>query len=305
MNTHKSILTTFLAISTIWSLAQNSCDCCSYTALQNRSVYETILLPSLIKKRGIHEIVVYTQAESKYKETKFKFDMNGQITSRIWYNRMGKPHSIYEYERNAAGKVTKETFSYLDSLENKSTGFFSSKITDFSYDEKNRMVKSKERDEDGKVIDDSRANFTKYVYDAQGRVIKETSQYYFYVNAPETSQYITTFVYKDNEFISEAKTYKNNNLFLTSQISYNKSWKPLSEDDFNNLTNEVASQTTYKYDSLDRLIEYITKAGKGSASECPDGGTYMEKYIFDKEGLIEKIIHAYDNIKCIMTIEYR
>ena len=95
-----------------------------------------------IKTNKVKLITIYTQgtdegsnqSTEKYKEMKFKFDQNGQIISRTEYNRNGKPHSVYEFVRNGAGKIVQESFSYLDSLEQKSKtiGFSTPDITDYT-----------------------------------------------------------------------------------------------------------------------------------------------------------------------------
>jgi hypothetical protein len=306
MDINRLILTTLLALGAFCLQGQNNnCECCSYSSLQYRKNYEDILSPSLIKSKEINEVVVFTHADSTYREMKFKFDQKGQVISRTWYNRKGKPHSIYEYERDGIGKIIRQTFTYLDSLERKSVDFLSPEIIDFTYDQKSRLLKSKERDEKGNKVDDAKANFTSYDYDNKGKIVKETRQYFYYLNEPETSKYVTHFTYNDNDLKGETKTYENDRLFITSKIVYNKNWKPLREDDYNNLLNEVASMTTYKYDALNRLVACDTKAGNGSGSECPDAGTYSEKYFYNTDGLLGEIIHTYGIVKCTMTFEYR
>jgi len=306
MKTLKTVFTIFLVLGAFCLQGQvDICECCSYSSLQYRKSYEDIFPPNLIQNKEILEVVVNTQGETKYREMKFKFDKNGYVISRTGYNRMGQPHSIYEYDRDETGRVTKRTFTYLDSLENKLLDFSWPEIIDFTYDKNNRLKKSKERDIYGNIIKDSKTTYTSYKYDNRGRVIKKISYYYFGFNIAKPSKYITRFTYKDSEFKGESKTYINGRLFLTSKIDYNKNWKSLKEDDYNNLVNKVSSETNFLYDSLDRLTTYDTKSGDGSSSECPDGGTYTEKYVYGDDGLLYEIIHTYGTVKCTMTFEYK
>jgi hypothetical protein len=276
--------------------------------------YEDILPTTLLKTNRITQITIYTQgtdegsnqSTAKYKEMKFKFDQNGQIISRTEYNRNGKPHSVYEFVRNAAGKIVQKSFSYLDSLEqkSKSLGFSIPDITDYYYDSKSRLTKTKERDAKGKSLADEVSNFTKYEYDGKGRKTKEIRQYYYGESGPQiASIYTSTYKYIDNRFQGESATDIDNKPFLKTRTIFNKNWKPLTEGVYNSLTNSDAQQTNYQYDEFGRLIKFETIARDGAVSECPDGGTYTDFYEYS-DGRLSRIIHSYENKKCIMSFEY-
>jgi hypothetical protein len=178
-------------------------------------------------------------------------------------------------------------------------------IIDYAYDDKNQLIKIKTRDSKGKIISDGGSNYTKYEYDNKGRKIKETTQYYYGNSGPETTTHLSTFRYNDDKLERDSKTFINEKIFITAKTHYDERWKPLKVNEFNNLSNEAVATTTYQYDSFERLIEYRTMAGRGGASECPDGGTYRDTYYYNGEGLISQIKYSYENIECLMTFEYR
>jgi hypothetical protein len=140
------------------------CACASYSSLQYEINYENIFPHDTIRKEKITQVIIYTTGNSsenpstplftKYIESKFHFDKNGYVSCRIQY-RAGRPNEIYEFERNEAGQVTKQTFTYLDSLGQKYLGF-PPQITDYSYDNNNNLVLEKQRDVKGQIVDEKK-----------------------------------------------------------------------------------------------------------------------------------------------------
>ena len=314
MNLYKRILFfIFFLVAHLTNGQTDICECCSYSSLKFRNDYADIFAPSVLKKNKVRTLTIYTQGSSdslhrkteKYREMKLKFDDKGKATSRTEYNRGGKPHSIYEFERDGTGKIVKEIFHYLDTLERKVTqgGFSGSDIIDYSYDSKGRLVKSKKRDIKGKIIADNQSDFSKYEYDNKGRKLKETRQYYYGENGPEASIYLTSYRYNDSKLECLSETFENRKLFLRSKTTYNNEWNVLNEIQYDDQGNMV-SETKYFYDDSSRLIKFETKAGN-LASECPDGGTYSDTYEYGTSGLLTKIAHRYDNSVCSMTFEYK
>ena len=154
------IIILIVGITPIKLLGQeNVCDCCSYSSLKNQQDYNEIFDPILIKSEKIKEVLVFTKVKSisdtmqikKYREIKFKFNKDGLVILKTHYNRMGKPHSIYELKRNRYGKIVQQIFNYADSLEQKSS-LSSPEIIDFTYDTRKRLLKIKERDYKGKIL---------------------------------------------------------------------------------------------------------------------------------------------------------
>jgi len=185
---------------------ENICDCCSYSSLQYQQDYEEIFNPTLIKSEGIKEVMVFTKPKTAssstktdaYREMKFKFNGDGRVISKTWYNRMGKPHSRYELKRNKAGKIYQQIFNYIDSLERKSASF-GQEIIDFTYDEKDRLTKIKDRNSKGQILADNKSSYTIIKYDDKDRIVrKERHMYWGYDN--DSSISITDVSFSDSSF---------------------------------------------------------------------------------------------------------
>jgi len=295
------------------------CECCSHASLQYVIDFDDRFPPKAILKEKVKEVMVYTRGYinapvakgsktikvrkadiPEYREAKFKFDKYGRVSIRIHYNRLGKPHSIYEYERNSAGKITRETFNYLDSLERKS--FSGSRITDNTYDDKNLLVKSKNRDYNGKILPDSLSVYSTFDYDNKDRPIKRIREFNYSFSTRTT--YTTIFKYDDKKLSSSYKTTNNGELWLTGEITYNKSWKTLNKKSYDVSAKASSFEYLYEFDSQGYLKTYELKAGNGG-SECPDGANYIDVYTRSPNGLIEGITHTYEGHTCQMRVEYK
>ena len=307
MNSIRLTLSLLLLLSLITTHAQiDTCECCAYSSLTYRDDYEAIFPRLVIKKKGITEVTVYTspsdsgaESTTRYKELKFKFDQKGQVIARVHYNQNGKPHSIYEFERNGSGKIFRQTFSYLDSVEQKSK-LSSPEITDYFYNLKDKLIKTKKRNTKGQVMPDIMSDFTKYEYDATGRTTKVTSQYYYGENGPATSSRVVIYTYKDIH--GQSQIFIDGKLFLTTKTKYTKGWKPLTETGYDG--DSIAFESKYEYDQTGKPTRYETKATT-IASEYSDKGTYTDVYSYNGDGLLTIISHNYGDKKCEMTFEYK
>jgi hypothetical protein len=211
MNTSQfTSLLAFILITHLTNGQENICVCGSYSTVYSDSKYESILPRNVIRKKQIKTLIIYTQASvrnkivgpDKYKEVKFVFNSEGVITSQTLYFN-GKPERIHEFERNGAGKVIKRTTSYLDILEQKEKGISPVQITDYSYDNKHRLIKIKDRGFNGNTLADSKSSLIKYEYDEKDRLKKTINQYYYEgENGPVTSIYSTNFKYCLSPLIS-------------------------------------------------------------------------------------------------------
>lgn len=290
---------------------ENICDCCSYSSLQYQENYEDIFNPAVIKSERIKAVIVYTKpnksSESsvidKYREIKFKFNNEGLVISKTWYNRMGKPHSTYDLKRNKFGKIIQKTFNYIDSLERKSTSF-GQRITDYEYDNKGRLIKIKIRGTKGQILADEKSDYFTIKYDSLDRVIqRKRHMYWSYKNESTTS--ITEYTYSNNTFSSKYNSFRNGELSLSGETKYNKNWKVTYDKTFNEALKKDAFEEHFEYDSSNRIIKYQSIAGNGAGSECPDDGNYADKYEYDDIGLLINIKHTFDQNICEMTFEYR
>lgn len=305
MNSIRLTLSLLLLLLITFTHAQNTtCECCSYSSLRYRDDYETIFPRLVIKKKGITEVTVYTspsdtgaESTTRYKELKFKFDQKGQVIARVHYNQNGQPHSMYEFERNGSGKIFRQTFSYLDSVEQKSSELAAPEITDYFYNLKERLIKTKKRNAHGQVMPDIMSDFTKYEYDKIGRITKVTTQYYNEGKGPTTSSQVVIYTYKDIN--GQSQTYIDGKLFLITKTQYTKGWKPLTETGYDGKA--IAFESKYEYDQTGKPLRYETK---GTNKGCLKNGTFTDVYSYDSDGLLNILSHTYDDKKCVMVFEY-
>jgi len=286
----------------------NVCDCCSYSSLQYQQDYDKVFNPSLMKSEKIKEVIVFTKPKNadslevtKYREIKFKFNENGLVISKLHYNRMGKPHSIYELKRNRYGKISQQIFNYVDSLEQKSS-FYSPEIIDFTYDTRKRLLKIKERDYKGKILPDKKAIYTLFRYDSKNRIIK-TVNHRVYNNEPSIS--VRRYIYSNDSLSATYKTTYDGVITLTGKKEYNKNWKELSDKSFNASLNSQAFDESFSYDGNDRLLKYNMIYGNGSATECPEISGFTDDYKYNEEGFLISIKHSFDENICLMIFNYK
>lgn len=300
----------------------NFCDCCSYNSLQfKQNEYESVFPPEVIKKNGYKEVVVTVSGRERsdtaktnqikvrkvlikeYREIKFIFNDQGYVMSSTWYNRMGKPHSIHQFERNSSGKVTKDAFSYLDSLGGVFKDF-GTEISILSYDQNNNLLKSKKMNFRGVEQPDAKSEYVAKTYDAKGKVVKEVMHYYFEGLTGESIN-VTTTKYDETNLTSESISVYDGGYTSTSKKKYNKLWKPVEEKYYNDKTKKLEGTNTYKYDSSGNLISYFHNQVERSSSECPETKDFLDLYTINSFGVIETITHNFDNRTCEMSFAWK
>lgn len=287
----------------------NICDCCSYSSLQYQQDYDEIFIPSIIVSEGIKEVMVYTKPMTstdsiqlnKYPEIKFKFNKDGLVISKMYYNRIGKPHSVYELKRNRYGEISQQIFNYVDSLEQKNT-FFGEEIIDFKYDTRKRLLKIKERDSKGKIVDDNKSMFTKFTYDNKNR-IKKVENHRNYEDQSSVS--VTNYAFIEDSLYSTFETYRKGKLSASGEKKYNKNWKEIYWRIYNEDLKSMAFELYFEYDNNDRLIKFQSISGTGSSDECPENNTFIDTYKYDNKGFITSINHTFNENTCEMTFQYR
>ncbi len=310
-------------INTWWNISSfaqsQGCECSTYPSLEFTQSFEGLFPPSVIKREGVEEVVIsiLSQEQERDKIDSFKvvdssfaedyiaivlkFNSLGFVTSKGNYDDEGKVDRIWNYERNKAHKVSKETLSYLD-RQGEPSRKFPPKIIDFTYDTKGRLIIIKERDYYGKILPDETSTFTKYEYDSKDKVVKEVRQYYYEGSKP--SLYTTSFKNIDN-LTSTYKTFIDGKLFITGTYKYNINGDILEKRTFVGGKQKDANEEFWQYDSQKRLIVLESKSGGSFGSECPDGGTYKDAYHYKDSGLVEKIIHTYKGMTCIIKFDYK
>lgn len=303
------ILINFIFLQNVLFAQNNACDCCSYNSLQYRQDYDKIFDPELIKLNKIREVMVYTKPydstnsieTNKYREIKFKFNQNGFVILKTHYNRMGKPHSTYELKRNRYDKIYQKVFNYIDSIEQKET-FFGQETIDYKYDTRKRLIKIKERDSKGKVLPDNKTMYTLIRYDNENRIIKTENHRNYH---DESSISITNYTFLEDSFSSTYKSIRNGKLSISGEKKYDKNWKETSRRIYNEDLKSMAFELSFEYDKEDRLIKFQSVSGPGSADECPEDNTFIDKYQYNEIGLLTSIHHIFREYTCEMTFEYK
>ena len=290
-------------------LSQDKCECCTYNSIDNKDLFQEFFSPDSIRVHGIQEAIIYTTEKydniaNNYLQTKFTFNKQGFVVYRKWYNRGGKPHSLYKYNRNENNQITKITFSYLDSNEVISD-FMPPEITDYYYGANNQLIKIKERDYLGNIKDDSISHYTLFEYDKNDKISRVLRHNYWEGSKDSKHSYFDERISFLTDFYSKSETYNDNKLWLKTETKYNEFGRKIFEEDFNVMLNSLAFTSNYLYDDNHKLILYKVQSGNGAGTECEDGGNFQETYSYNALGLLEKILHQYDNVNCVMKIEYK
>jgi hypothetical protein len=288
------------------------CVCASYSSLQYITDHENIFPPGKIKSEKIKQVVIYTTGHSsadsttplfqKYIDLKFNFDSDGYVSSRTHFY-LGRSNHIYEFERNALKQITKQSMTYLDSLEQK-TSFMPPQVVDYVYDKNNRLILVKNRDFKGNIMPDKKATYQKYEYDKNGRLTKSTMQLYFEYVPNSTSIRTTSYKYSKDGLTRITKTIDKSIKKFPSidTTTYNHSGKTLSIRTYHTSVPTVMYYQKYNYDVNGNLTSVET--GPGGGSECPDKGKYTDHYFYSANGLVEKVINRYEIYSCVMNYEY-
>jgi hypothetical protein len=78
---------------------------------------------------------------------------------------------------------------------------------------------------------------------------------------------------------------------------------PLSISSFNHFLNKQAYKKVFKYDSLGRLIKYVTSSADDY--ECPGRGNFSNEFKYNSVGLLIEQRHTFANTLCILQFEYK
>jgi len=304
----------FIFTNPVWG-QYTICDCCTYSSLQYEENLENIFNPETIKKNNIKELTIYTTSkqtsdnpkdtafkivDKEYKEMRLTFNANGYVESKIFFNRLGKFHSIHEFTKDNNNKVLTKTFHYLDSLGKKNEEFSVEKWV-YKYSGGN-LFQIKKLDD--KLIEqpENKSSYGMFEYDSKGRIIKETRQSYY--DWTESSFYQTTVKYNDTTHTSVAITKNKKELFSTVKTQYTVNQKPLNVILFDGRNNKILEQKIYTYTSIGQLAKFEAR-NSGMGTECPDGGNLTDEYTYSALNLISNIRHHYKNTICELRFVYQ
>lgn len=314
----KIFFSTLFLLFAITSVGQYTiCDCCSSSLTYKNDKEDSLFNPDFIRQYGIHELTIRTTSkkmvikgkdttfnvvDKEYNEYIFKFNNAGYIDKKIWFNRLGQFHSMYEYTRDANNRVTKIVFHYLDSLGNIPKDYDLPETTDYTYTN-GLLTKTKKRDFDQKIQPDEKSIYQQYEYDSRSRV-KKVHSYSYYDNGSKPFIFTSFIKYNDTTNISISKTYDNKKLFTTKKINLDKSGRIISSY-FYDKVNKLLQQEKYFYNDYGQLIKASTKSFPGMGTECPDGGNFTNMYSYNKFGLLDSIRHQYKTTECTMRFIYK
>jgi hypothetical protein len=152
------LTTTTLLLSYFLSYGQEKiCDCAILKSLDVDS-YGQLFQPRKISTKKVGQVsILALNGTDTTKEMAIYFDAKGQFIKTQKYYR-DTVRSQIKYERNQGGQITKEIFSYFYLIEKGTEEVWT--ITDYKYDQLGQLTEKRDRDFDGKIVNDSETNFT-------------------------------------------------------------------------------------------------------------------------------------------------
>jgi hypothetical protein len=312
----KLLFTSFFLIILKVAIGQYTiCDCCSASLYYKSNIEDSVFNASLIKSNKITELTVFTTSQKmtvkakdmtyavvdkEYKELIFRFNSQGLVVKKTVFNRLGQFHSVYDYTRDASGRVVKIVFHYLDSLGVPDENFLV-ETKDYYYTG-NYLSKIKQRDDKQNTVPDDKSGYEAFDYDNKGRVIKAT--YYTYYDWTKPMNFYRATSYNDSLNRSVTKTFDNKRLFTTENVLFDK-YKNPTLSRLLDKSNKLLRENQYTYDNNNRLIKHTQKSYPGMGTECPDGGNFINIYSYNSSGLLDKIQHKFKTIQCLLIFDWR
>jgi hypothetical protein len=178
---------------------------------------------------------------------------------------------------------------------------YPSKIEDLTYDSNGLLTKVKERDIQNKIVKDGLSNYTKYLYDNSKRCIEEYRFHYNYDKQP-ISTYDTKTIYKNIN--SQSITKHDGKPWMKIESTYNDVQKLIKQIDYSLPDNNVKLEQFFEYNNDSQISKYTRKTNS-YFTECADRGNFTETYFYNDSKLIDRIIHKFDSVTCIMIFNYK
>jgi len=309
-------LLVFLLFSCSFSaIAQNRiCECAPFFSPLAAADFESLFDPSLIRANKITEVRIYITsgqknksdttikvANQKYIKELFTFNKAGYaVHNRTYY--LNRQNHYYSFTRDIKNNIVQQVSQFFDS-----TGKLSNDpkpdITDYTFDEYGDIVKRKKRNANGVILPDEKSEYTITEYNDQGWKIKETTHYYWDWETVPQHLNTTNYSYSNKGKTETAKTYDGKKLFTTTITNYDDMGAPLSISSFNHFLNKQAYKKVFKYDSLGRLIKYVTSSDDDY--DCPGKGNFSNEFKYNSVGLLIEQRHTFANTLCILQFEYK
>ena len=312
-------LLVFLLFSSSFSaIAQDRiCECAPFFSPLAAADFESLFDPSLIRSNKITEVRIYITSgqknnkpksdtlakvtNQKYIKELFTFNKDGYaVHNRTFY--LNRQNHYYSFNRDIKNNIVQQVSQFFDS-----TGKISNdpkpEITDYTFDEYGDIVKRKKRDPNGVILPDEKSEYTITEYNDKGWRKKETTHYYWDWETSPHHLNTTNYSYTNKGKTETAKAYDGKKLYLTTITNYDDMGAPLSISSFNHFMNKQAYKKVFKYDSLGRLIKYVTSSTDDY--ECPGKGGFSNEFKYNSIGLLTEQRHAFANTLCILQFEYK
>jgi phage terminase large subunit-like protein len=237
----------------------------------------------------------------KYIKELFTFNKDGYaVHNRTYY--LNRQNHYYSFNRDAKNNIVQHVSQFFDSA-GKLSNDPKPDITDYTFDEYGDIVKRKKREPNGNSLPDEKSEYTITEYNEQGWKKKETTHYYWDWETPPEHLNTTYYTYTNKGKTETAKTFDGKKLSSTTITNYDDNGAPLSISSFNHFLNKQAYKKVFKYDSLGRLIKYVTSSVDDY--ECPGKGNFSNEFKYNSVGLLIEQRHVFANTPCILQFEYK
>ena len=293
------------------------CECSPFFSPLSAADFESLFDPSLIRSNKITEVRIYITSgqqnnknksdtlakvtNQKYIKELFTFNRDGYAIHNRTYH-LNRQNHYHSFNRDIKNNIVQHVSQFFDSA-GKISNDPKPEITDYTFDEYGDIVKRKKRDSNGTILPDEKSEYTITEYNEQGWRKKEITHYYWDWETPPSHLKTTYYSYTNKGKTETAKTYDRKKLFSTTITNYDDMGAPLSISSFNHFMNKQAYKKVFKYDSLGRLIKYVTSSIDDY--ECPGRGNFSNEFKYNSVGLIIEQRHTFAKTLCILQFEYK
>ena len=293
------------------------CECSPFFSPLSAADFESLFDPTLIRSNKITEVRIYITSgqqnnknksdtlanvtNQKYIKELFTFNRNGYAVHNRTYH-LNRQNHYYSYNRDIKNNIVQHVSQFFDSA-GKISNDPKPDITDYTFDGYGAIVKRKKRDPNGAILPDEKSEYTITEYNEQGWKKKETTHYYWDWETPTSHLTTTYYSYTNKGKTETAKTYDRKKLFSTTITNYDDFGAPVSISSFNHFMNKQAYKKVFKYDSLGRLIKYVTSSVDDY--ECPGRGNFSNEFKYNSVGLLIEQRHTFAKTLCILQFEYK
>lgn len=287
---------------------QGECVCSKYYSIQNKDLHEYFFASDKIKNNKIQTATIHTietnvQNSFRYLESKFLFDTLGNISYISDYSERDEFHTTMDFVWNDSGRVIR---TYAEEVWENTEIYLrpSPEITDYTYNQGGYLTKKKKRDRNGVIRPDSLSVYTRYFYDTKGRLIRE----YSYSNYGDSVFVYDQTIEHPNEFTSIGITSADGENWMKILSEFDSKKRLIKQTEYNYHDSMDVEEHIYVF-VKDKLRKQIYKNGTRISfslfSLCPEKNEAEEDYSYNDFGLLEKVIHRFEDVKCEMIINYQ